>query len=465
MEAKYRYLATASAVIFPMLTAMYFAGKSVRAEANSAPPYWEGTEASGAIVKGENCPVVVENEKLNLNISTLPRGGAIDLSSYRSEAVAEYSFYNPTDLDVNMTLLFPFGVFPSYAPADANDEISAVTVDGESAECRVRYTYALNQPFDTDRDMGRVRDEKRQDNFYSEDMPVTEYRFSLTAPETKDACILKLKLTFNVKKTRVLFSADHFTRVCIADGDMYAYVHLNETGETTYSFYAVGEPLSAIAPKLYDGEKELPAGVDSVVREDTTFARFVADRRGDLPVGETDWYNAFVDMLNDKSERDGSVDRFELNSASLLRWFEYEMNLPAKGRAVNRVRAPLYPTVDGRKNARYLYSYLLSPAGKWADFQKIEINIETPYYLSNSSLTFKKSDGEGGNLYSFTRDALPQGELTFVLTEQEVVEFNDREKNFLLPSLTWAFVTLLILAVIAAIITIVVVFSLRKKKK
>lgn len=466
MEIKCKRLATASAaVVFPLLAALYFAGEFVRAEANSAPPYWEGADASGAIVKGDDCPVIVEKETLDLKISTLPSGGEIELSSYCSEAVAEYFFYNPTELDVSMTLLFPFGVFPSYVPSGAEDEVSAVTVDGDRAECRVRYSYAPNSSFDTDRDMGRICDDKKRDAFYREDLPVSEYRFELTAPKTD--CVLKLKLSFNPKKTRLLFPADSYARTCIADGDMYAYIHLHGAGKTAVSFYAAGEPLSAIVPKLYDGDVELSGGVDSFEREETTFVRFVDERKGDLPVGEIDWYNAFVDMLNGQNERDGSVDRFELSAGNLMRWYEYEMSIPAKGRAVNRVRAPLYPAVDGRKNSRYMYTYLLSPAAKWADFHKIEINIETPYYLSNSSLGFLENRNEaGGFRYTFSRDSLPQGELTFVLTEKNIGDgLNDGGTNFMLPSLTWAFVTLLILAVIAAVVTVIVVLSLRKKKK
>lgn len=463
-----KWLAAVSATVFPLVTAMYFAGKSVVASANSAPPYWEGTDASGAVVKGENCPVVVEKETLSLNIGSLPRQGqgTLELGSYAAEAVTEYCFYNPTDLDVDMTLLFPFGVFPSYVPDGADDEISAVTVNGENAKCNVRYSYASYQ-FDTDRDMARILEDKKEDSFYREELPVTQYSVSAFAPDGVDCCI-KIKLCYNAKKTRVLFPAESHTRLSVSGGDMYACTPV-EGGEQTAVFYAVGEPLDEAVSKLYGGNEAI-ASLSEPTRRQTTFSRFVFENRErENAAGDTDWYNAFVDMLNERGGANGAVDSFSLNAKNLMRWYEYDMRIPAGGRAVNRVRAPLYPTVEGNKNPRYEYSYLLSPAGKWADFHGIEIRIDTPFYLSNGSLDFTRAKNENGQGYHYvyTRNSLPLGELTFVLTEKETADsdFNVYGNNFLHPPVTWAFVTLTVLAVVAAVVTVIVVVSLRKKKK
>lgn len=469
---KYKFLAALSAAVFPLTSAVFFAERAIKAEANSAPPYWEGTDASGAIVKGEDCPVVVEKEILNLNISTLPKGGKVEHGKYAAAVTAEYSFYNPTQLDVDMTLLFPFGVFPSYfVPEGMDDGISTVTVDGESAECGLRHSYVYNpHEFEIDKDMARVQDEIKQDPFYAENTLVKEYRITLTVPEWKVACpLLKIKLGYNPKKTRVLFPSESDTRLSILDGDMYASSYMRKTGEQVFVFYAAGEEPREVVPKFYDEGKEI-ASISSVTNVDMTFFEFVLSQRSEnSEVGDTDWYNAFVDMLNEKSGKDGSVDGFWLEEKNLMRWFEYQMSIPAGGRKVNRVRAPLYPTVDGNRNPRYEYSYLLSPAGKWADFKEIEIKIDTPYYLSNGSLDFTRTNKEDGKgfTYAYSRSSLPQGELTFVLTERDAADsdFDVFGKNFLLPPFTWAFIALLVLAGVAGIVTVIVVVSLRKKKK
>ena len=41
---------------------------STEAYANSAPPYWEGTDGSGIVVSGAQCPVEVEHERLTFRV-------------------------------------------------------------------------------------------------------------------------------------------------------------------------------------------------------------------------------------------------------------------------------------------------------------------------------------------------------------------------------------------------------------
>jgi len=58
----------------------------------------------------------------------------------------------------------------------------------------------------------------------------------------------------------------------------------------------------------------------------------------------------------------------------------------------------------------------LSPAKGWASFGSLQIQINTPYYLLESSLNgFEKTDGG----YKLTADRLPEGELTFELSESQ----------------------------------------------
>lgn len=463
---KHKLFIAASAAVLPLAAAMCCAERSVKAEAGSAPLYCEGATASGAIVREDDCPVVVEKETLTLNIRDLPRGGELEPKSYVAEAVAEYSFYNPTASDADMTLLFPFGSFPEYAPSGADDGISAVTVDGGQVECGVRYSYSSSRDFDTDRDMDRILDEKKTDGFYREDLPVTGYR--LTVKNAADVSALKIKLCYNAKKTRLLFPSEYFARLVVSDGDMYALLSVEGgANEKSALFYAAGEAVGEIVPRAFDGDGEVSADT-AFETSVTTFSEFALSCRGEnSDVSETDWYNAFTDMLNERSERDGSVDSFFLNAQNLTRWYEYKMTVPAGGRAKNRVRSPLYPALDGR--SRYEYTYLLSPAGKWAGFNEIEIRIETPYFLSDSSFEFNKTEKEDGKgfTYLYTRGSLPQGELTFALTEGNVAggDYGVFGKNFLRPTLTWAFVALISLAAVAAVVTVIVVFSLRKKKK
>jgi hypothetical protein len=84
---------------------------------------------------------------------------------------------------------------------------------------------------------------------------------------------------------------------------------------------------------------------------------------------------------------------------------------------VNTVSAPFYPDVDARYiPAKYTYNYLLSPAAGWAEFGGLDVEIITPFYLLDASLSgFTKTD----NGWMLHTDGLPEEELRFTLSEAQ----------------------------------------------
>ena len=104
-------------------------------------------------------------------------------------------------------------------------------------------------------------------------------------------------------------------------------------------------------------------------------------------------------------------------SSQLMRWYVYELTLEPGQTLVNTVEAPMYPSINLRDDpAVYGYTYLLSPAQTWAEFGDLEIVINTPYYLTASTLEgFEKT--ETG--YSLSLDGLPEGDLTFSLSAKQ----------------------------------------------
>ena len=465
---KHKLFAATIGALVPLYTAICFAGSPLLARAESASSYWAGIEASGAMLKGESSPVVVENAKLNLKIATLPRDGKLELNSYRAEATTEYTFYNPTSSQVDMAMLFPFGTFPSYMSEEAEDTVSAVTVGGEAADCTVRYTYS-SYTFNAGRDAERVYERRKSDSFYRSSARVREYSVLLSAPVGTKDCYVKIKLGYNAKKTRVLFPAGT-ARLIVSGGDMYAYLMLNVTQKPTAVFYAVGDPipLDNITPMLLQ-EAENVAVFASAVRDFAFEELAMMNWSEDTGVSETDWYNAFLDMLNDKSLSGGSVDSVRLTMDDLMRWYEFNVQVAPKERIVSKVTTPLYPAVEAGQNPRYEYNYLLSPAAKWADFQNLEIYIDTPYLLSTGSLDFIKEERASGEgfFYRCTRSALPQGELTFVLTEADTGtgEIGVYDNSFLWPSLTWAFGTLVAVTILAGVVGLSIILSIRRKRR
>ncbi|MBQ3000737.1 MAG: hypothetical protein IJD63_03205, partial [Oscillospiraceae bacterium] len=81
------------------------------------------------------------------------------------------------------------------------------------------------------------------------------------------------------------------------------------------------------------------------------------------------------------------------------------------------VTAPIYPSIDTDYDPDiYGYTYLLSPAKTWKSFGTLDIVVNTPYYITESSLEgFEKTDTG----YTLTLEGLPDGELTFTLSTSE----------------------------------------------
>lgn len=135
----------------------------IPASANSRAQEWYGTDASGTIVIGDDVPIEVTSELLTFDIPTLPYASYRDAESfiaYDSRVTAEYTFYNPTDMTVTATLLFPFGKYPEYAKrtsagniiSDVHLDKYGVTVNGQAVEAKIRHTLSTSYDgkFNTD---------------------------------------------------------------------------------------------------------------------------------------------------------------------------------------------------------------------------------------------------------------------------------------------------------------------------
>ena len=156
-----------------------------------------------------------------------------------------------------------------------------------------------------------------------------------------------------------------------------------------------------------------------------------------------------------------------------MRWYEYEITVPEGGRVTNTVTAPVFPAIDmGYSPGVYTYNYLLSPASTWAKFGTLDVRINTPFYIYYPSSSYDGDAGAKGwttveNGYTLNYDALPDGELRFVLCSSESPSRNGYYRG---AGAVIAIVTGVILLAPSAILAVVVIFALiyggvRKKKR
>lgn len=472
LSVKVLSLAAASALAAATLCG---AGMRVGASANSAPPYWSGTPSSGAIVTGGQCPVEVESERLTFDIPVTPEkfySSKEDLASYTARVTAEYRFYNPTDMDIEMELVFPFGIRPDYLSGDWSDlddrEGYVITADGQTIESELRHTYYPygSWAFDCN-DMYLIADGYREDVFYTPDMKgryhVCDLTFENSSQESLSDYYVEIAMSYDPVRTHI-FSESGDRR--IEEGNLILTVRADR------SFFSLGE-----APRILKTEVKRATGgwfrryesvegaeATVVSGRERTFAERMEEARPD-GVSSVDLYNATVDCLHRFESNDGffSTDLCCLGERELMRWYKYSLTIPAGGRLVNTVTAPLYPSIDD--TGSYEYIYYLSPAHRWADFGTLEIELLTPFDVSfdgsydGANLTF----GETESGYFCEREGLPLGELTFRIAGEESSSSSFSAAAVLIAGVAVA-VLLGAAVVIAGVVILIVLLVPRKKK-
>ena len=203
-----------------LLLLLLAGGCAQPAYANSAQRHWSGTDVTGAVVTGEDCPIVVERELLTFDVQEFPEQYYPDTDSfldYTGKVTAEYTFRNPADYTVTATLVFPFGNPPHYGeyiydqatgrPVDVSDALKyGVTLDGKPIEAAVRHTLkARHTSFSLDEDLPKLADSYICDSFFVPDMPVRVQRYSVTGiDEEYGAATAAFVINADSAKTRVL---------------------------------------------------------------------------------------------------------------------------------------------------------------------------------------------------------------------------------------------------------------------
>ena len=432
------------------------------AGANSAQTHWSGSPGSGVGAIGEDCPLVVQTEKLTFRIGAFPDGffdadedkSGKSPEEYASLATvtAEYTFYNPADFDVTATLAFPCGRLPEYADKTLFSlEARGVTVDGERVQTRKRYTYS-GDAYQNDVDLKRLGNTYRDDSFFSPGLPVTFCYYEYRSNEEK--------------------SGDFITMTVKKDAGMRVFCPCNtfneDGGELRFGFSIYeGSPYEIVffgnvpASVVFSGAKRGEMTYLPEKTRTTTLGELALEGYDEKSgVSKTDWYNAYVDRLSNADEEGsgGLLDR-DLGS-DLMQWYEYELTVPAGGTVVNTVSVPLFPDIDYLYEPPvYNYKYLLSPAQTWAEFGTLEVTVDTPYDLIESGVgEFEKTDG--GFRKSFT--GLPEGELSFKMSSDPSPKKNmTHVRNILLVVGTVLAVT----AAVIGVLTLAIVLTVRAVRK
>lgn len=458
--------------------------------ANSARRIWYGVDMTGTVVKGENCPIEVEDEQLTFDISEFPNSyyeKKGDFLKYNGKVTAKYTFYNPSDYKVTAKLVFPFGYYPEYGPDEYNEENQVykriddtakfdIKINDKEIKKNLRHSlYNSDYDFDIYKEMSLLSDGYIKDDFYSPELPVTKYVYEISEVDKKlyNREVAGIEIPpFDGKRKYYLEQSYGFTT------DDKGRVRMRITAENgeEIEFYVIGEPVKDLPKwKFYESSsnesKEIKGEMQLKSTSKLTFKEFALtsyDKGGQIL--ESDWYNIIVELYKQATvENSGAIFISVYDTGerlkSLLRWYEYEITLAPGEKITNTIEAPLYPTIDEEYDPDiYRYNYLLSPASTWAKFGNLNVDINTPFYLiDNSQDGFTKTKTG----YNFKSSGLPEGELRFSLS---TVEKPERKSNigtfYILGMLMFGLLQILpiIVGVVAVVVLVVVWVGNRRRE-
>lgn len=402
--------------------------------ANSAQYAWSGTTNVGVVSTEETCPLVVDREVLTFDLQEFPQQNyreSDDYLAYNGNVTAEYTFSNPSDYTVSAELVFPFGTIPDYGYLydesggrilNADTEKYGVMVDGKETEKTLRHTLlAFRSEFELDVDMALLQNGWVEDRFYSPDMTVTRYIYvpQQIDIETYDAACAAFILPAAPDRAKVLLENQSGCEVLNEGVRVSCWIE----ADRPVMVDVIGEPLSEMPEwTVYENgacDTEIDGTMKLTGTETMTLKEFALTAYDEKSgVLEYDWYNAVVELLRLTEWNEGMISgsefRFDI-SDQLMRWYQYEITVAPGEKIINTVTAPVYPSLNMQYEPPvYSYTYLLSPAGTWKEFGTLDIEIHTPYTITEHNLEEVEQTDEG---YRCSLDGLPEGELTFSLCE------------------------------------------------
>lgn len=454
-----------SALAAATMCAFAFIPQALPAKANSGPGYYFGVGGAGAYPV-EDCLIEVESELLTFNITGYP--DSQNLSGYNSTVTARYTFFNPTDEDLTVGMLFPFGGMPEYAPwNEVYDDTALFAVTTGENDTPAEYSYRISydewgnyyigNDFNFDEARQNLLSQPVEDSILSYECPVTVYEGQEVEGE-----VLVAKFTPNDD-----FYSFYDSRSYGYDG-LQLWVELEE-GESLYfagnvpgdlQFYS--RAYVAVEGRPYAEAVDTPISSPAPA-ETTTFLQFIRQIKPGIldGVSDSDWFNYLAYYLPERSYFGcEGVDSIR-NLSYMMRWLEYEVTIPAGGTLVNSVTVPLYPDIGiDSEPYTYDYYYYLSPAAGWADFGTLTVRINSGDYLLDCSLDgFEGWDG----VHEATFNGLPSGELYFTLCTSDNPTYIGSGWVYVVIVLLLLIPIPLLCIIVGLIVTIVLVRRDRKK--
>lgn len=453
-DKKVRFGAMLAALSVSAFSVPFFVhGTDVKGADAGAVAYFEGTESAGAVLKSGNVKLL--RQRVEIDIPQIDVNGFDDAAT----VTTEYLFENPAASDEIVTLLFSYQtVWTGGKDAEKWNHKDGVkiTSDGRALPTQLRYSYHGSQ-FDAEKDALLLTDGFRKDDYLAEQLEAHRYVYSvsLNSEEAESTDNLRCRMLFS-GQGRILGGKNN-TMWTLVNGYRCLEQQIG-SGETIVEFWSLGGKCKLLSHELENaGDKTgLSAEVTLVSEEQTTFGEVVQSFRPEGEISKTDWYNVAVDYLNMGLSNGQYVSLGHLAQEDILRWYEYQMTVPAGGTVENTIRTPFH-YADGRDTDSYCYQF--GASSSFGGAEEVSLTIKTPYTIYYSNFEFTET--EDG--YTFSRDSLPIGTLNIFLTDgDDPTTWNIPNREH---SLTVALIMLVVVVAGAVVTAVVLTLKTRRIKK
>ncbi|MBE6942985.1 MAG: hypothetical protein E7453_01810 [Ruminococcaceae bacterium] len=432
---------------FLVLLLLFGGAKPVSATAPTPMYDQYGAESAGVAINDYDSPLEVENTVLTFDIAEFPKEeyeSDAAFLAYTGKLTAQYTIYNPTDTTITAKLLLPCFGQPEYGRKDISvAETYTVLTDGVEVTKTLRHSLG-SQRFRTNKDL--LWDTYIEDPFYSPDMPVTAYWFAVSDVDNEKYKEASVAIDLPRELGDRRFYLKDMTSFHLMEERASLRLVAYAKNEQRIGLYVIGEPLTEMPQwKFYQertakDSEQISGTATLLYSEKLTFQDLtLRNWREEEGISKQDWYNAVVEDINDNSfSRTYPAvfhpDKPPTFTANLMSWYEYEITVEPQQRVVNTVTVPVYPFVrEGYEPGVYDYRHFLFTGHTWESFGKLDVVINTPYYLLDSMpQSFEKTDTG----YKLSLDALHEDELMFQLCETDNPEKTDSSFN-------WAWIVLL----------------------
>ena len=440
-----RHGALIAALPLSLATVLLYNSERMRASAGAVSVF-EGTMAS-SISALEETPVELKSVRFSIGVSAC---GAGDYCEDASTITAAYTLYNPTETQQKVSLAFPYELIETCAQtSDWNKpENCRIHSDGEEIPFQIRHTYKKMSKFPAAVDYSQPIVTGK--DFFSPSLPVVKYTYKISLSQAyENYSTVKLFLNGDARTGIVRETADGAD---IKNGYRYLRYETKEK-EFDVTYYALGGTCEVCFTDCAD-ESEQPQ-IALVEKAETTFSEFCEQARPDW-IDAEDWYAAAVDFFED-AELYGTYPSLKYCAEqSFVRWYLYEVTVPAQGTNEHTVSVPFYPATSRNANR---YCVRLSSLATFPRFGEFAVEVQTPLTMVYSNMDFTRE----GDCYVMQREGCPYGDLEFFLSaaEDNTPFVPNNEGNPLI-------VALIILSVVvlgAAAVTVVLVVKGKRARK